>query len=73
MQMKPQPAPALPAFLTPREVATRCRASLRTVRRWIADGRLPVHRLGRKVVVAEADLAAFLASCRNHAPRGDRG
>jgi excisionase family DNA binding protein len=70
--MKPQPAPALPAFLTPREVALRCRASLRTVRRCIADGRLPVHRIGRKVLVAEADLVTFFAACRRGVTEGDK-
>ena len=47
-------------LLTPHEVATRCRVSLRTVRRWIADGELPVLRLGRSVRIRKSALAAFL-------------
>jgi excisionase family DNA binding protein len=58
------------AFLTVTETAQQCRTSVRTVRRWIAKGRLPVHRPGRRVLIAEADLAGFLASCRKAiAPR----
>jgi excisionase family DNA binding protein len=51
-------------LLTVAETAERCRTSIRTVRRWIAVGRIPIHRLGRRILIAEADLAGFLASCR---------
>ena len=54
------PAPLLPAA----EVAGRLGVSLRHVRRLIADGRLPVHRLGRAVRISEPDLLRFLRSCR---------
>ncbi len=53
-------APLLPAA----EVAGRLGVSLRHVRRLIAGGRLPVHRLGRAVRVSEPDLRLFLSSCR---------
>ena len=56
---------SLPKLYTPEEMAKVCRVSLRTVRRWIADKELPVHRLGRKVFVSEEDLARFLKSCRS--------
>ena len=49
-------------LLTPHEVAARCRVSLRTVRRWIADGELPVLHLGRSVRIRKSALAAFLRS-----------
>jgi excisionase family DNA binding protein len=49
---------------TIREVAELCRVSVRTVRRWIDDDDLVVHRLGRRVLVAEEDLQAFLAARR---------
>ena len=54
----------VPTLLTAEEVAEACRVSLRTVRRWIADGDLPVHRLRRKVLVSEDDLVRFIKSCR---------
>ena len=53
-------APLLPAA----EVAGRLGVSLRHVRRLIAGGRLPVHRLGRAVRISEPDLQRFLSSCR---------
>ncbi len=56
---------SLPKFLTVDEVAEVCRVSLRTVRRWIADGDLPVHRLGRRVLVSEDDFLRFLKICRS--------
>jgi excisionase family DNA binding protein len=56
-------APAAP-LLTASQVAQRCQMSLRTVRRWIADGDLPVHRLGRVIRIAEADLDRFLHRAR---------
>ena len=39
--------------------------STRTVRRLIASGELPVHRLGRSVRISDADIAAFLAATRS--------
>ena len=51
-------------FHTVREIAELLKVSQRTVRRWIADGELAVHRLGRSVRVLDADLRAFLASRR---------
>ena len=68
-----RPAPAsLPDFLTVAEVAMRCRSSVRTLRRWIDQGRIPTHRIGRRLLVAEADLAAFLSSCRRPMAGGVR-
>ena len=42
------------------EVAERLRVSTRTVRRWIENGDLIVHRVGG-IRIAEGDLRAFLA------------
>jgi excisionase family DNA binding protein len=40
--------------------------SSRTVRRLIASGALPVHRLGGRLVrISDADIAAFLAATRS--------
>ena len=48
-------------FFTIAEVAERLQVAPRTVRRWIANGDLVVHRVGGVVRVAEGDLRAFLA------------
>jgi len=42
------------------EVAERLRVSTRTVRRWVENGDLIVHRVGG-IRIAEGDLRAFLA------------
>ena len=62
----PPPIPTLPtpALLDAAAVAARLDVSLRTVRRLIAAGELPVHRIGRAVRVSEDDLARFLAARR---------
>lgn len=39
--MTPAARPALPRFLTPREVATLFRVDPKTVSRWARDGKLP--------------------------------
>jgi excisionase family DNA binding protein len=52
-------------FLTIVQVAERVQVAPRTVRRWIAAGRLVAHRVGGVVRVAEGDLRAFLALCRD--------
>ena len=51
-------------FFTIAEVAECVRVAPRTVRRWIANGDLVVHRVGGVVRVAEGDLRAFLALYR---------
>ena len=65
-------------WLTLAEVVERLKVNERTVRRWIADGRLPATLLGRRsgYRIAEADLARFMDE-RKVAPRvaqeeGDR-
>jgi excisionase family DNA binding protein len=45
-------------------VATRLAVSTRHVRRLIAAGDLPVHRIGRSVRVAEEDLERLLRQSR---------
>ena len=46
--------------MTAEDVAEQCQTSLRTVRRWIATGQLPVIRLGRAVRVRPEALEMFL-------------
>ena len=54
-----------PALLTTDEVAECLGSSTRHVRRLIARGALPVHRIGKKLVrISQDDLARLIASCR---------
>ena len=46
-------------WYTVNEIADRLKVSVRSVRRWIADGRLREHKFGRAVRIAEQDLIAF--------------
>jgi excisionase family DNA binding protein len=56
-----------PAFLTVRELATRWKSSERHIWRMIADDSLPVHRIGRLVRIALADIVLFEAASRQAA------
>lgn len=47
------------ALYTPKETAAILKISERTVRRWIAEGRLPARRYGRQLRIAEESLLAF--------------
>lgn len=49
-------------LLTAAETAEVLRVSLRSVRRWIADGAIPVVRLGRKVLIRRSDLRSAIRS-----------
>ena len=44
--------------LTPREVAALLGVTVRTVQRWIAEGRLPATRIGSRVRVSRSSLSA---------------
>jgi excisionase family DNA binding protein len=44
--------------LTPREVADELGVTVRTVQRWIVDGRLPAARVGGRMRVSRSSLAA---------------
>ena len=44
--------------LTPREAAAELGVTVRTVQRWIADGRLPAQRVGSRMRVSRSSLAA---------------
>jgi excisionase family DNA binding protein len=46
-------------FLTISDIATCLNVDPRTVRRWIRSGALPVHRIGSRPRISEADFAAF--------------
>jgi excisionase family DNA binding protein len=67
MTRNPIPATAshrLPRLCTVSDTAVYAQVSQKTVRRWLAAGMLPFHRLGRQIRIAEADLLAFLADRR---------
>ena len=51
----------LPKYYTIKAVAEALDVSPRTVRRWIANGGLIVHRVDGVVRIGEGDLRAFLA------------
>jgi excisionase family DNA binding protein len=50
----------LPPLLTIPEVAGYLRLSIKTVRRLIASGALPAHRVGRMLRVTEPDVRGYL-------------
>lgn len=47
-------------YLTPEEVAERCRVVRRTVYDWLREGRLQGRRAGRKWLISDADVERFL-------------
>jgi excisionase family DNA binding protein len=56
--------------LTPQEVARDLRVSLKTVYRWIYDGRLPASHLGEKTYrVLEKDLVKFMSKTKVRAKK----
>lgn len=56
---------ALPRLYTVTETAAFAQVSTKTIRRWLDDGRIPFHRLGRQLRIAEDDLLAFLKQTRS--------
>lgn len=48
-------------FLTPEEVAERCRVTRRTVYDWLGDGKLPGVRIARKWLVPVEGLERLLS------------
>ncbi len=55
---------AAPSLLTVRATADRLQVAEKTVRRLIAAGELPTHRIGGCVRVSEDDLLVFLSRAR---------
>ena len=53
-----------PMMLSVAQFAERCAVSTRTVTRWINSRQLYVHRIGRRVLIAEEDANNFLAKHR---------
>ena len=61
MTPPPNRARTAPRLLTVRATADRLQVAEKTVRRLIAAGALPTHRIGGCVRVSEDDLLVFLA------------
>ncbi len=55
---------ALPRLYTVAATAAYAQTSTKTVRRWLDDGRIPFHRPGRQLRIAEDDLLDFLKQTR---------
>ncbi len=62
--MKPPHTQSEPPLLAVKEVARRLSISVKTVRRLVASGELPVHRIGRLVRIADTDLQRFVGQHR---------
>ncbi|HEX6128455.1 MAG TPA: excisionase family DNA-binding protein, partial [Candidatus Limnocylindria bacterium] len=58
--------------LTPREVAGELGVTVRTVQRWIADGRLPALRVGGRLRLSRSSLGAVSAQGDAASPRDGR-
>ena len=58
------PPSRLPRLLDLPDAAKALRVSVKTVRRWIEQRELRVHRLGRQLRISEEDLAAFVNRSR---------
>jgi excisionase family DNA binding protein len=56
---------ALPRLYTVAATAAFAQVSTKTLRRWLDDGRIPFHRLGRQIRIVEDDLVAFLKQTRS--------
>jgi len=66
--MTPPPCSNLPPLLTVTQTAEHLGVSNKTVRRWIAEGDLPIHRLGRSIRITERDLLDFIKMRRSTSP-----
>ena len=53
-----------PVWMGTPEAARRLGVTLRTLRRFIEDGRLPAYKMGRVIRVQQADLDAFVDASR---------
>ena len=58
--------------LTPRQAAAELGVTVRTIQRWIADGRLPVRRVGSRVRLSRSSLSAVSQTPPRYASNGIR-
>ena len=50
--------------------ASELRIGQSTLRRWLAEGKIPVIRLGRRVLIRRQALEAFIAATTHNVPEG---
>lgn len=50
-----------PEFMTTEEVARRLRANTETIRRYVRTGVLRAVRIGRKMLISQAEFARFVS------------
>ncbi len=62
--LRPASASRTPRLLSVRATADRLQVAEKTIRRLIAAGELPTHRIGGCVRVSEDDLLTFLSKAR---------
>ena len=55
---------SLPRMVAVEDLAETLGVCPKTIRRWIKAGKLKAHFLGRRVLIAEADAAVFIAAGR---------
>jgi excisionase family DNA binding protein len=60
----PKPNAQVPQFMTVPEYAEHLGVCPRTVRRWIAAGKLRAHYFGRQIRVSVEDALALVAASR---------
>ena len=58
----PAPAAIEPLMISRTDAARALGVSVRTLERWVAEGRLPARQTGARWMIATADLRAFVAS-----------
>ena len=54
----------LPSFYSVSETAKLLKVNPKTVRRWIENGDLTVHRFGRQIRITDSDLVTFIRQHR---------
>ena len=64
MPISPPRSKSATRFISPATVADRLGVSLKSVRRWIASGDLPIHQFGHLQRISEDDLDTFAAARR---------
>jgi excisionase family DNA binding protein len=52
----------IPRMIAVGDLAKQLGVCAKTIRRWIDQGDLKAHKLGGRVLIAEADAAAFIAA-----------
>ena len=54
----------VPLLLTPEQVADILQVEVASLRRWVTEGRIPFHRVGRKTRFSHADVDAIIKAAQ---------